>query len=743
VRGSYTRKTATISIDQALAFGGPLSASLAGKVVFAGDRSPEIDMDGNVAAIAMRDLLHFWPLQIAPGARDWIDTNVVTGRIGPMAIHTRLPVGALELPALPENSVSVTFPISGATVSYIHGLPPMTGVTGTATLTGDTFRTDLNSAVIGQLAVSGGHVVIPDLHASGTQGNITAHVDGAVADVLSLVDHKPLQYPTRFHVQTASARGNASVDLAIRVPMRRDVRVDDIGISVKVAATGLGLALNDHAAISNGTVNFVIDNASLRATGAVSLGSANLGVGWVETFKPTGPESTRLHVNGILNDAARAELGVNTGDYLTGPVGVNGELDGVRGKIQRGQLALDLTPAVVSIKLLGYRKPAGTNAQAQAAIRLDDSGNLRSADITVSGTALSAHGTVHFDANGDLQSLVVPSFRAGATDDFSLTLAQNPVQGIEVTVAGHSFDDTNLLHRDPAAQTAETGDKPDQPGQPYHISSKLDRVVMRDGVVLSPFALDIAGVGNKPRSLMLNATLSKTAQLTGSITNSDSGRRVTFAAGDTGILLKGLFGFTSLKGGTLNIDATMPTVSAGAKNDPSQPDYAGTLVISDFTIVNQPFLTRLFSAGSFGGLADLMRGQGIVIDKMNVPFSMHGEALTIREARAAGPSVGITADGYFDLRTNQIALQGAVAPLYGINSVLGAIPVLGNVFVSKKGEGMFGVTYDVTGNGDQPNLSVNPLAMLAPGILRRIFQGATPSAPVQANTIPVPAEKPQ
>jgi hypothetical protein len=45
----------------------------------------------------------------------------------------------------------------------------------------------------------------------------------------------------------------------------------------------------------------------------------------------------------------------------------------------------------------------------------------------------------------------------------------------------------------------------------------------------------------------------------------------------------------------------------------------------------------------------------------------------------------------------------------------------------------------VSGNADQPNLSVNPLAALAPGIFRRIFEGSMPVAPQptpppQANT---------
>jgi len=48
------------------------------------------------------------------------------------------------------------------------------------------------------------------------------------------------------------------------------------------------------------------------------------------------------------------------------------------------------------------------------------------------------------------------------------------------------------------------------------------------------------------------------------------------------------------------------------------------------------------------------------------------------------------------------------------------------VFVSKKGEGLFGVTYTLQGDIDAPKVSTNPLSVLAPGILRRLFEGTAP-----------------
>ena len=67
-------------------------------------------------------------------------------------------------------------------------------------------------------------------------------------------------------------------------------------------------------------------------------------------------------------------------------------------------------------------------------------------------------------------------------------------------------------------------------------------------------------------------------------------------------------------------------------------------------------------------------------------------------------------------------------PAFGLNSMVSNIPLLGDLLASKKGEGIFGVTYSATGNADQPSISVNPLSALTPGILRRIFEGHIPTA---------------
>jgi hypothetical protein len=421
-------------------------------------------------------------------------------------------------------------------------------------------------------------------------------------------------------------------------------------------------------------------------------------------------------------------------DILSGPVGIVADLEGHRGTIQHAQLGLDLTAATLGVDLVNIRKPAGTAATAQIAARLDAGGSVRTAGITLSSAGLSVRGAAVLGPAGDLQHLDLPVVRAGAVNDFALAMNEAPNAGLDIAITGHALDGTALGRRNPGTTGTPKAKAPEST-TPFHVSARLDRMVLRDSMTIAPFTLEMSGVGQRPRTLSLSGSLSKSVQVSANITSGDAGRRFSLATNDAGLLLRGLFGFESMKGGQLTLNSSMPPMTAAPRGDPATPEFVGQIVIKDFTIVNQPFLTRLFSAGSLGGFVDLMRGQGIAVDTFQMPFRVTGDVVDIHDARASGPSIGITADGYIDRSANKIALQGAMAPLFGLNSVLGAIPVLGNVFVSKKGEGLFGLTYSVSGNADQPQIAMNPLSMLAPGILRRIFQGATPSAPpAQANS---------
>ncbi len=105
--------------------------------------------------------------------------------------------------------------------------------------------------------------------------------------------------------------------------------------------------------------------------------------------------------------------------------------------------------------------------------------------------------------------------------------------------------------------------------------------------------------------------------------------------------------------------------------------------------------------------------------------------------RATGSSVGITADGYVGVGAEGEAdLTGAVAPVYAINSMLGNAPIIGDILVGKKGEGLVAFSYRVSGETANPSVFVNPLSALTPGIFRQLMQPQRPVKPTEDEKAP-------
>jgi hypothetical protein len=738
VRGSYDTAGDKIFIDRFGISGGSFSASGGGTITRAGQASAAIQMQASIGAMAVRDLLRYWPKTLASGAWEWVDRNMKAGRVGPITAVTHMQAGANDAPRLPEDAVNVVLPVSGVTMTYFHKLTQMTDVHGTIHLTGDTFSADVKAGRIGAIALSNGHVVIPNLSADTTAADITAEGQGRLSDILTLIDMEPLHYAKRFHLDPRDVLGTATLAINFHVPTRDDATDKDITIDVTSALRGLDLKLGERTRISDGNVQLRVDNKHLTAAGTVALLGSRLFANWTETFDPPrGVLSSQITLKGMLDDTARESLNFHSGDFLKGTVGVTATLAGDHGQIRHADMIMDVTPATLMVDYFGISKPPGVPGTAVVSAIFGTNGIIQSETTKISGPGLSANGTITFDKEGSLAQVNFPSVRSGPINDFSFLMTHSATAGLDVVVRGHSVDGTHIGRRGTVdvTQPATAQTKPEEESnEPFHVSARVDRLVLRNNVGIGAFALDASGIGDRPQTLSMNGTLEK-GTISGSITSGEGGRRILLDTDDTGTLLNGLFGFTSMKGGKLNVAALLPGRGDTPRTSGASPDFSGTVTIKDFRIVDQPFLARLFSAGSLTGIAGLLSGRGIPFDKLTLPFTSHNGIVTIREARAAGGSLGMTAEGYLDRPKNHLELKGSLIPIFGLNSVLGAIPLLGDLFVSKKGEGVFGMTYTAKGNADEPNISVNPLSMFTPGIFRRIFEGRVP---VEAQTSQLP-----
>jgi hypothetical protein len=387
----------------------------------------------------------------------------------------------------------------------------------------------------------------------------------------------------------------------------------------------------------------------------------------------------------------------------------------------------------LSVPIVNLEKSPGQQASGRIVANFAPGNVLSDETIRITGPVLNATGTANFNRDGALTVLNFPSVRMGPLNDLSFQLTRG-ANGNEYVLRGRSLDGSKIGRNgtnEVPGGAAQAQD--DTPEGPFRINARLDRLAMRDGVAIMPFNLDLAGIGNRPSVLALSGNLAMTDRVVSPIAANleavAQGRKVTLTSGDAGMLARGLFGFESMRGGQLSAAVNLPGQARDLVNPSNpDPDFTGSLTVKNFTMVNQSLLARLFSAGSLTGFGDLMGGDGMTLDELNMPFSSKNNVISVNGARVRGPAIGASADGYIDRPKGQIALKGSLVPAYGVNSLISNVPLLGDLLASKKGEGIFGVTYSMTGNAEQPTITTNPLSILTPGILRRIFEGHIPTA---------------
>ena len=146
------------------------------------------------------------------------------------------------------------------------------------------------------------------------------------------------------------------------------------------------------------------------------------------------------------------------------------------------------------------------------------------------------------------------------------------------------------------------------------------------------------------------------------------------------------------------------------------------LTIEKFKVKKVPAFAKLLSLASLQGMADLLTGEGIRFDDLEIKFSNKKKLTIIEEMYAIGPAVSILMDGYIE-SDKLISLRGTLVPATTINKTIASIPLLGNILVGKKtGEGVFGVSFKIKGTSKNLQTTVNPIKTLTPRFITRTLE---------------------
>ena len=135
-----------------------------------------------------------------------------------------------------------------------------------------------------------------------------------------------------------------------------------------------------------------------------------------------------------------------------------------------------------------------------------------------------------------------------------------------------------------------------------------------------------------------------------------------------------------------------------------------------------PALTKLLSLASLQGIADIMTGEGIRFEELDMKFTNKKDVMIIDEIYSIGQAISILMSGYIE-NDNLVSLRGTLVPATTINKTIAKIPIIGEILIGKKtGEGVFGVSFKIKGPPKDLKTTVNPIKTLTPRFITRTLE---------------------
>lgn len=668
-------------------------------------------------AVALDDLSRYWPKIVGQGARHWVTTNIRQGVVSEATASVALAGNTDDPKSFDATRFSATIRGEDATVHYFRPLPPVTNAGVEAVTDGRTFTVNTRGGRIGDIQVGDGLTVIRGLDIGKETIDIQLPVQGPVRSILTLLDHPPLGYPSRLDLDPKRTQGDAEAQLHFSFPLLADLKLEQLNLDVAGRLRNVGVekvaaGLN----ATEGDLSLRLDLSSMDIKGRTKLDGIPVTVDWKEQFLSTarGPR-TRIAVKGDIDAEDLRSHGIDLEDRVKGPLGA----DLLFTIDQRHRFALtaglNLEKTLLSIKELGWEKPPGTPGTGKLALEFEKDRPVRVSGLTVDAAGLKGTANIELaDGGRRVARVAVPRLQHGQTDLRADVTVKPAGGGYAGSISGASLDARNLMSKaDKVEGPAPVGEESKM--TPLDLQLQLDRVVFGEGRQLNQIAGTIRRLPSAWNLLDVAARAGGSPLLIRWRPDARGIWQALVQTDDAGAAFRALDLTDKVRGGKLRI--------AGHSVEP-RPDAAieGTLELTDYTLIEAPVLARILNAISPAGFAELMGGgQGIQFGRLVAGYHKKGRLLTLKDLRTSGSALGLTLEGDLDLVTDTANLRGTIVPIYGLNRLVGQIPLLGDLLSGGEGQGIFSATWRVQGPLADPDVSVNPLAVLAPGFLRNLF----------------------
>lgn len=714
IQGAFAPGLETLKIDQsALTTGDKTTASLAVDVTGLGAfldtgnlGSIKTVLKSTVKNVPTEEVPNLWPSALGPDAHAWVKANLSKGSISTADFTLYFTGDNLD-------DLFGDIKASGVTVRYIEQMPSVQGVAATVHLYPDKVEIFADKGSLDGIVLKKADLYLTELKDDVSHAKVVLQATGPVADVMKLIDSKPLEFAKEFGIAPDKTGGTGDVGATLSFPLIEDLDANQItaDVTAQIQNGVFPTPIRD-VSVQNGTFDLRVNNTRLNLQGNAQMQGLPLKLSWDEYFKQTKENVTKSHyfIEGTVTQTDLLKWVPSVDDYLTGTmpfaVTVKNDFKGMSDI----KAAINLTGAQVKLYPISATKETGEKADLNIAATFDAKKlpskfafdfNAPDSPIVVKGNLDTTNGI----------ALVLDKVEAPGTS-FSGRYVSKGLDK-EVVLKGKAWNLTQLFEmpafKSEEKKKARAEDKPQiyrasyQPPSNISVDIDLESAMLVDKKPLRRVQLKGFRSGAYWRSLdgLLRASddfvltyIPQTGQLRGETNN-------------LGDLLSRLGLSSRFFGGQLRLSATQN----------AQGVFKGDVNVRSFSLRDPGFLIQAFTVL---GIVDGIRGKDLSFARAHVPFEFNvHNVLDIGEGYANGTTIGVTFKG--KVSVPEVDLSGSVIPAYAINSLPGKIPLIGTLFKGSAGGGLMGVRYEVKGTLFKPVTTFNALSSIAPGILGNLF----------------------
>jgi len=640
-------------------------------------------------------LLKLWPVSVVPKTRDWFEGNVGEATLTDVRAALRLVSG--EAPRF-----SLGYEFAEAEVRLVRTLPPVLDARGHATLDSKSYTVSLDRGHVfapegGRIEADGSVFQVVDITQRPATAKITLVTSSALTATLSLLDQEPFSFFSRAGQPVNLGDGRAELVTTLYMPLQPRVTLPDVSYVVSGRIVDFtSPALVPGRILTAPEIEVAVDTDGLSLSGKGMLDLLPVDLTYLQGFGPEQRGRARINGTVLLSDAALRDLGIVLPEGAVRGEGA-AAIDIALVKDLPPQLTLTSNLVGLSLRLepLGWSKGADTRASLDLEARLTRQPSVGRLVLTAPG--LTAEGDITTAEGGGLGRARFSRITAGNWLDAPVTLTgTGRNRAPDVAITGGRLD----------IRAMPKGSGGGQAGGPIRV--RLDRLVLSDGITLTGFQGDFGTRGGL--NGRFSASINGSGAVQGVMAPAKGGSAFRITSEDAGAVMAAAGIFKNGRGGSLDLTLS-PRGPAG--------QYNGRALFTRLRVQDAPALAELLSAVSVVGLLEQMGGEGLAFNNGEVNFILTPDAVEISQGSAVGASLGISFAGIYQAAGGRLDLQGVISPIYLVNGV-------GQIF-SRRGEGLFGFNYRLTGTAENPNVSVNPLSVLTPGLFREIFRSAPPN----------------